>query len=442
MARRAVLSLAVFSLMGATSAAPAAEVLTLDQAVADAVRNNRTIANASLQVQRAEKDVGATKTLRLPNLDLDVFGGKLIAPVRVTFPAGAMGVYPATGPIPGRDIDIEADKNYGAFINATLAQPLSQLHKIGLAVKLQELNRDIGREKVRGERATVVNNVKRLYHSIVQTESALATSQEQVTASRELLRVVIELVGRQTALASDRLDAEAALAHHEYTTLTLRNSLATQKEQMNDLLGREVGRDFSVVVVPDAPVETDIEAAVAKALQKRPDLKQARLQVELADADRRLKQADYIPDLSLAVRYVTVINIDLLPRNIAQAGLLLKWQPLDWGRRGKQVAEKTLQLDQARNFAREAEDLVRIDVATKVRALQESRLLLEAARLARESARAKLKVAQDRQKEQAALLTDVLQAQAAVGESSSQYDKALLGFWAAKADLEKATGED
>ena len=442
MARRAVLSLAVFSLMGVAEAAPSAEVLTLDQAVADAVRNNRTIANASLQVQRAERDVGATKTLRFPNLDLDVFSGKLLAPVKVTFPAGALGVYPATGPIPGRDIDIEADKSFGTFINATLAQPLSQLHKIGLAVKLQELNRDIGREKVRGERATVVNNVKRLYQSIVQTESALATSQDQVTSSRELLRVVIELVGRQTALASDRLDAEAALAHHEYKTLTLRNSLATQKEQMNDLLGRDVGRDFSVVAVPDAPVETDIETAVKKALERRPDLKQARLQVDLADADRRLKKADYIPDLSLAVRYITVIDVQLLPRNIAQAGLQLKWQPLDWGRRGKQVAEKTLQLEQARNFAREAEDLVRIDVATKVRALQESRLLLEAGRLARESARAKLKVAQDRQKEQAALLTDVLQAQAALGESSSQYDQALLGFWAAKADLEKATGED
>lgn len=442
MARRAALSLAVFSLLGVASAAPAADVLTLDQAVAEAVRNNRTIANASIQVQRAEKDIGATKTLRFPNLDLDVFGGKLIAPVRVTFPAGALGAYQATGPIPGRDIDIEADKNYGAFINATLAQPLSQLHKIGLAVKLQELNRDINREKVRGERATVVNNVKRLYHSIVQTESAFATSQEQVTASKELLRVVIELVGKQTALASDRLDAEAALAHHEYTTLTLRNSLATQKQQMNDLLGRDVGKDFSVVAVPDAPVETDVDAAVAKALQKRPDLKQARLQVEQAEADRRLKKADYIPDLSLAVRYVTVVNIDLLPRNIAEAGLLLKWQPLDWGKRGKQVAEKQLQLDQAKNFAREAEDLVRIDVSARVRALQESRLLLEAARLARESARAKLKVAQDRRKEQAALLTDVLQAQATLGESSSQYDKALLGFWAAKADLEKATGDD
>lgn len=441
MAHGAALLLVVLSLLGDPEA-PSAEVLTLDQALAEALQGNRSIASAQLQVQRAEKQVGATKALRLPNLDLEVLGGRLITPAEVTFPAGAMGVYPATGPIPGADIDVQADKSNGAWIDATLAQPLTQLHKIGLAVELQELNRDIGREKLRGERASVVNDVKRLYHSILQTQSALAVARDQVASSRELLRVVNEHVERKTALASDRLDAEAALAKHEYEAASTSNSLATQKQQLNALLGREVGRDFSVVEIPDAPQEVDVEAAVQRALQQRPDLKQARLQVDLAQADRSLKKAEYIPDLSLAVRYQTVINVDLLPRNVTAAGLLLKWEPLDWGRRGKQVAEKTLQLEQAKLFERQAEDQVRIDVATRAHTLQESRLLLDAARLARESAQAKLKVAQEQYKEQAALLTDVLQAQAALGESSAQYEKALLGFWAAKADLELATGED
>ncbi|HEX9187231.1 MAG TPA: TolC family protein, partial [Vicinamibacteria bacterium] len=161
-----------------------------------------------------------------------------------------------------------------------------------------------------------------------------------------------------------------------------------------------------------------------------------------ADADRRLKKADSIPDLSLAVTYFTFANVDLLPRNVAQVGLQLKWQPFDWGRRGKEVAEKTLQLEQARTSAREAEERVRIDVASRHRKLQEARLLLQANRLARDSAREKLRVAKDRHQREAALLRDVLTAQSALGDAEAQHQQELLGLWMARADLERATGEE
>jgi outer membrane protein TolC len=439
----AALLLVASSLLVPAEGPPATvEVLTLEQAVSEALQRNRSIANATLQVQRAEKDISAAKTRRFLNVDLEVLGGRTVDQIEVLFPGGAMGVFPATGPIPAMDIPIRTETDFGAWINGTVAQPLTQLHRIGLGVKLQRLNRDIGKERLRAERANVVNLVRRLYHAILQAQAGVAVAEDQVAASKELLRVVTELLERRTALASDRLDAQAALVTHEYKLLSVRNALATHKERMNELLGHEVTRAFTVVAVPDTPVEAEIGPLVVRALERRPELKQAKLQVDQADVDRRFKKAEHIPDISLAFRYLTVVNVQLLPRNVAQVGLLLKWEPLDWGRRSKQVAEKTLQLQQARNVARQAEDQVRIDVASKVRTLQESRLLLEAGRLGRESAHEKLRVTQQRYKEKAALLTEVLQAQAAVGAASDQYDQALLAYWAARADLDRATGED
>ena len=46
-----------------------------------------------------------------------------------------------------------------------------------------------------------------------------------------------------------------------------------------------------------------------------------------------LKKAELIPEVSLAVTYDSFFNVDLLPRNLAQVGLQLKWEPFDWGRR-------------------------------------------------------------------------------------------------------------
>jgi outer membrane protein TolC len=418
------------------------EVLTLDQAVALALKSNRSIRSAALQVERSEEKVGAAKAQRMPALSLQALVGRVVTPIRLTFPEGAFGDFPATGPIPAQDTVVEAPRATSAFVMATLAQPLSQLYKIGLGVRLNELTRAIDRERLRAERAAVVSDVKRLYYALVQNQSAFQAAEDQVWTYKELERVVGEYVAREAALPSDHLDVKAQLAAQQYKALSLKNALATQKEQMNDLLGRELTHDFTLTAIPEPSVEeVDLQAVVGRALDRRPDLKQARLQVDQADADRRLKKAEYIPELSLAFTYLTFTNVQLLPRNVAQVGLQLKWQPFDFGR-GKELAEKTLQLEQARIGVRGTEYQVRIDVANRFRKLQETRLLLEANRLARESAQEKLRVATEKYKAEAALLKDTLQAQASLSEANAQYDQALLSFWTARADLDRALGED
>ncbi len=77
------------------------------------------------------------------------------------------------------------------------------------------------------------------------------------------------------------------------------------------------------------------------------------------------------------------------------------------------------------------------------RNLQASRGQLKAgSRAARESAREKLKETVDAFKNETALIKDVLQAQTRLAQANSDYQKSLSGFWTARAEFEKATGED
>ena len=418
---------------------PAGEVLSLDEAVKLSLQGNRSIQNAALQVKRADADVGAAKAQRLPVFDVQVLAGRTLSPVRITVPGGAFGEFESTGPIPSQDTVVDVPAGTSALVSASVAQPLSQLYKVGLGVKSNELSRDIDREKLRAERASVVNEVKRLYYTLVQHQSALQAAEDQVKTYRELDRVVAEYVSRETALPADRLDVQAQLRAGEYKVLSLRNALATEKEQMDSLLGRELDYDFSLAAIPEASFEeVDLEAAVAHAIERRPELRQARLQVDQANTGQRLKKAEYIPDVSVAVTYLTFTSVHL---NVAQVGMQLKWQPFDFGR-GKELAASTLQLEQAKLGVRETESQVRIDVASRVRKLHEARGLLEAQRIAREAAREKLRVTTKRYETEAALLKDALQAQATLGDANAEYDEALLGVWTARSDLEKALGED
>ena len=130
-----------------------------------------------------------------------------------------------------------------------------------------------------------------------------------------------------------------------------------------------------------------------------------------------------------------------MPRNAAGAGFTLNWEPFDWGRRKHELAERERTIEQAREGLREAESLILIEVSDRFRKLREAQALLRVSKALQESAAEKLRVATNKYKLEATLYKDVLQSQAALAEAQHQYQQALLAFWTARADFEKAIGE-
>jgi outer membrane protein TolC len=186
--------------------------------------------------------------------------------------------------------------------------------------------------------------------------------------------------------------------------------------------------------------EVDLAAARERAMVERPEIAEARLKIKQADYDRRIKKSEYIPDVSLSFTYVSPQNVNFAPRQIASAGISLSWEPFDWGRKKRELAEKKRIVEQANTGLLEAESQVLVEVNSKFRKLQQTRQLLAIGRLAEETAREQLRVMSNRYTAQAALLKDVLSAQTSLANANYQYQQAMLAFWAARADFEKAIG--
>ena len=106
------------------------------------------------------------------------------------------------------------------------------------------------------------------------------------------------------------------------------------------------------------------------------------------------------------------------------------------------MKEKNRAISQADNTVLETESRVLMEVNAKYRTLQESCQLIRIARLAQTTARANVQLASYKYRLDAVLLKDVLQAQTSLANADYDYQKALLSFWTAKADFEKAIGED
>jgi outer membrane protein TolC len=164
------------------------------------------------------------------------------------------------------------------------------------------------------------------------------------------------------------------------------------------------------------------------------------LKVKYAEYDRKIKKSELIPEVGLAVSYVSPFNTNFVPKNVASIGFTLSWEPFDWGRKKREASEKARSIEQAQLALREAENAVRMEVNVNFRKLQQARQMLVINRLSQEASTEKLRVTGNRYKMQAALFSDVLNAQTALAEADNQYQQALLAFWAARADFEKAMG--
>ena len=429
--------------LAAGQPATVGERLSLETAVRLAVENNRQLLHAQLQVEQADDAVAMARTRRLPGFQTEVSASQLVTPIDFSFPRGAFGDFPGTGPVPATDTNVTVSRQPTAYVSSQLSQPISRLFEIGLNIRSVAAGRDIARERARAQQQAVVNQVKRLYFAILQTESALAADEEAIALYRELDRTLQVRVAQQVALRSDALDVRVRLAQAELAKTTRKNGLASQKEQLNQLLGRDVRTSFEVEAVSALSLlDIDLTAAQAKALASRPDVREAQLAVERAELDRRLASADRIPEVSLSASYSSNFNVDMLPRNFATVGLQMKWEPFDWGRKGHEVASRTRGLQQARLNLREAEDRAVIEINTRFRTLAEKRALLVVAEMAQGAAREKLRVKTNQFQVQAVLLPDVLQLRAEVADVDDRYQQALLAFWTAKADFEHAVGED
>ena len=439
--RSLLLLLAAGNNASAQTASP--PVLTIDDAVAAAMKGNRRVQSSVLDVSRAGEGTADIKTQRLPHFQVYALGGEALRSIDFTIPQGVLGNYPGIGPIPAQNSKITTPRTFTGLVLGQATQPLSQLWKVHLAVLESQIGEELARESLRRQRQDTAHSVRDLYYQIAETQTQFASAEANIKYLVDLQAETDRNLAEQTALKGDSLAVKAKLSRQRYQLLTLRDSLQSQKESLNQLLGRDLNSEFSVEVQP-VPGDAEIDIAVARqeALSQRAEIREARLQTKRAEVQVRRQRAEYIPDFSAAFTYFALPNVSFLPKNVLQAGFLLQWQPFDWGQKRHKIASLKDSVKQAALTGNDAEEQVVVDVKARFRKLAEARALLDTSALTQEAEREKMRVVTNRYGEKAALLSDVLQQEAAVVQADANYQNALAAFWSAKASFDYALGRN
>jgi len=420
-----------------------AKTLTLEEAVSLARSHNRELKQAGLEIHKQKEAFGEAKTHLYPRFDTYVLASELLTPLDFTIRAGTLGTFSATGPIPAKDSVIHTPARPVAIASATVTQPLTQLIRIDLSIKQQKLESQLSQQNYFEREQELVDEVRRAYYAILQSQSELESQRALLVYVEELQQLTGRRLHQEAVLKADSLRITAQRSKALYQLTVIQNALADQKEALNHLLGRDLQAEVTVEMVPASlPEESSLQEARKRATEKRPEIKAETIKKERAALETKIEKTRYIPDISVQANYLTAPNISFLPQNVGAVGVLLTWQPWDWGQKRHNIAQKVDAENQAQLSIDNVRDQVLQEVDSSFRRLREARELLTAAQAARDAEAEKLRNEMDAYSHQTVLLSDLLQQQSSVASAEDQYRQGLLAFWRSRADFERALGEE
>jgi len=395
---------------------PSQSTVTLDRAIALAVHYNYQVNISRDELPKSEKLIAAARTQGLPQVKF-------------------LG-------LPGMEVARPLDGNF--FTLGLVAQPLTQLYRVGLSENLAKLERNSARQSVRLSSQEAINAVKQSYYAIIQRTIAVQSVEEQIKFLQELTHIVEEQVVNGAALDVDLLEVKTRLASAQFEAQNLRDLCETSKDELNHLMGRDPRIPLTVaeVAAPDAN-EVDMSAAEALALKQRPELKEAQIKIQQLLTEKKIILSKYIPDVSVGILSLQSHNLNTtLPQNYVSAGLVINYDVWDWKRKMDLADVEKIKAGQEKLRLSDTIDRVLVDVRDKCRQVTLSRQRVSVAMMTRDAARERLRVNSKRFKVGSALLSDVLEAEAKLAGANRQYSDSVLAFWGARSEYQRAIGQD
>jgi outer membrane protein len=150
--------------------------LSMAEAIQQALAHNRSIQIAAVDVKRADAEIKAASTRRLPSFAVFAQGGETLLQPYLDIQAGELGLANGT-PIPEKNAKLSSGQAPSVFGFVQVLEPLTQQYQLRLQAKELKVGREISSQHLRASEQEVVRLVRQLYCQIVEDESAVKSAQ-------------------------------------------------------------------------------------------------------------------------------------------------------------------------------------------------------------------------------------------------------------------------
>ena len=373
---------ATMSALAAGSTLWAAEVkkLTMAEAVQLALKQNRTLKIARLQVQETREKKAGAKSLYFPTLKNESNLLHTSELENIVIPAASFGTIPGVTALPPRDIVIDQGKRTLVTSGTSLVQPLTQLLRIRQQNKVAQAEVATAQSEARKAELEVALKVHEMYYSLLVAQLNRQAAQQQIAYAEEDLRESADDVKNGAALRVAEIGSRAGLLESKQSLLTVELQIADLNTQFNDLLGLPL--DTKLELDPAVKTEVLLPAkaqCLRMAWAENPEIRSAEETVRKASAGVGAARTKYIPDVTAFARYSYQNGVPFLVHNFGTVGLNMTYDLFDFGRRRAEVRQQQAQLSEAEENLERLKDEVAVQVEQTYNKLRRTKNMVEVA---------------------------------------------------------------
>ncbi len=276
---------------------------TLQQCIDYALENNIDVKNNNLSIESAEVDISEGKGKLMPSLNFSTGHNFSWRPWSESTVSLSDGTFTST------ESETTYSGSYSLSANWTVwdgGRTRRQLEGYKLSAEQAEYN---AQQTVN----TIEEQIVQYYVQILYQTDASNVADSLLEGSKVIRDRAKTMMEVGSLARVDYVQLEAQTTQDEYSAVSSRTQLANYKLQLKQILEIVKSTDFDVAI-PDVnddkilvPLPT-IDDVYAQALETRPEVKNAQLEIEQADLQERIARAGHYPTLALSAGVSTSHN--------------------------------------------------------------------------------------------------------------------------------------
>jgi outer membrane protein TolC len=397
----------------AAPAGPPVQRLTLAEAKELALRNNKALALARLNV--AEKGYAADAARKdyfpkLLGIDTYFHFNDNLGSV-VTFRRGAHGILP-----PGATtFNVAVFNEDSNLASVMVAQPITKLIAVNAAVQLARADQGTAQAQLDKGTRDLLSGVAQAYYGLLGAQRIQSALELQARLLEQLLR------------AKPVPELRIGLVETRQGLVQVAGQVRELTQQLNDLLDLPPCTVLELVdPVPGELALRCAEEAAELALASRPEVREAQQGIAKAEAAMKVARMAYLPDVSVVAGYANQTVANYIQPDIGFVGVTASYTFFEWGKRRDVKRQREMDIAMAHQNVRVTIDKVRLEARKAYGHYDQARAEY---RLAGEMVQAR------KDAEKAASGPAAAQAKADTAKAELEYMKAEIAYRVAHAQL-------
>ncbi|MCU0342634.1 MAG: TolC family protein [Ignavibacterium sp.] len=435
------------------------KIYTLDDAIGQALRNNKNINISQMNVEKAGATVKEAFGYALPKLDLSGNFSHFIKKPLMPFPDFEALLTNATysilfdeGVIPRDDskyLPMETKLQSFALTNAyttdlTLTQTLFSsavfegigASKIYYNLSTAELNNTVSK---------TVLDVQKAFYGVILSKAVLEIAKASFQNAQDNFNNVLALYKQGMVSEFDKLQAEVQVENLRPYVLQIENTLINTKNGLKILLGENQEQDIDVFAeIVYEPIDNiDETALIDEALENNFDITSLGLKKQVDEAFIELDVAEYWPNIAAFGNYSYAGTSDEWNfQNYSAFTVGLSFQMNLWqGNRTKNAVEQsTITYKQTEQQELLLKDAIRVAVKEKINELRRVQSLVEVQRGTVKLAERAYQIANVRYKEGAGSQLEIQDTDIALRNARLNLTQSVHSYIITKFELEQLLG--